>query len=83
VNAPLSVILVPVPAAPGRGDSGVHKKFDYRRHKAIRPAEPWRPQRAIPAGDRNELRRRAQEWREAVRPQAQAMIIEARLRIAA
>jgi hypothetical protein len=56
-NAPLSVIVVPVPVAPG--DRGVWKKAQHRHHKAIRLDPPWRPQLAIPAGDRDALRRAA------------------------
>jgi hypothetical protein len=82
VNAPLQVVVVPVPVAPG--DRGVWKKAQHRHHKAVRPADPpWPPKQPIPHQNRDALRRRAQQWREAVRPQARAMIIEARMRLAA
>jgi hypothetical protein len=51
--------------------------------KALRPDQPWRPQRAIPAGDRNELRRAAEEMRKANRGRVEEMIAEARARGAA
>jgi hypothetical protein len=70
MNAPRPVIIL----IDARGDRGVFKKIDYRRHhRAVRKDQPWRPQRAIPSWDRDELRRRAQEWRDSVRPRAEAL----------
>jgi hypothetical protein len=82
-HAPLSVIVVPVPVA--AGDRGVWKKFqpDYRRHKALRKDSPWPVKQSIPGSDRNELRRRAQEWRDVNRSRAEAMLVEARMMLRA
>jgi hypothetical protein len=79
-NAPSpAIIFIEVP-----GDRGVWKKAQHRHHKAVRPAEPWPIKRGIPSQlDKDELRRRAQEFRDANRPHAQAMIIEARLMLRA
>jgi hypothetical protein len=67
------VVLIPV----GTGDKGVWNRSrpDFRRHKAIRPTDsPWPVKQGIPSQlDRAELIRRAQEWRETMRPQTEAL----------
>jgi hypothetical protein len=51
--------------------------------KPRRNDPPWRPQRAIPQVDRQELIRCAQEWRDQSRLQVEEMLTEARLRLRA
>jgi hypothetical protein len=76
MNAPLSVIILPVPV--GTGDNGVWKKALNRRHKAIRPTERWRPSERIPQLDRDRLRRLVEQFRDAVRVQHEALLAAGR-----
>jgi hypothetical protein len=74
VNHAPQTVVVRVPVAQGdRGCWRRSKPEDHRAQKAVRKDQPWRPQDRIPRWDRNELRRRAQEWRETARPQAEAL----------
>jgi hypothetical protein len=60
----------------GVGDRGCWRRNapeHWRRHKAIRPTEPWRQQRHIPQPDKDELRRRVEEFCRATRPQVEAL----------
>jgi hypothetical protein len=79
MNAPKAVIIL-VPVAPG--DRGVWRRSkpeDRRGHKAVRPTEPWRPARSIPAQlDRDELRRRVEQFREGHRQQVEAVLAAGR-----
>jgi hypothetical protein len=83
MNAPQTVVVF-VPVAQGdRGCWRRSKPEDRKPHKAVRKDPPW-PRQGIPSQlGKDELRRRAQEWRETVRPQAEAMLTEARARLAA
>jgi hypothetical protein len=78
MNAPRPVIIL-IDAQGDRGCWRRSKPEDRRHHKAIRRAEPWRPQRAIPAGDRDELRRAAEEMRRLNRARVEEMLAEARM----
>jgi hypothetical protein len=78
MNAPLSVIILPVPV--GTGDNGVHRraKPDYRHHKAQR-TERWRPSERIPQPlDPDRLRQLAERFRRAVDLQHQALLAAGR-----
>jgi hypothetical protein len=78
-NAPQTVVVL----IDAQGDRGVWKKAQHRHHKAIRPTEPWPIKRSIPHQDREALRRRAKEWRDQSRQTVEAMLTEARMRLAA
>jgi hypothetical protein len=80
MNAPLSVIIVPVPVAPG--DRGVFKKFDYRRQRAVRKDPPWPPKQSIPRWDKDELRRLVEQMREGHRQQTEAVLAAGRAMLA-
>jgi hypothetical protein len=70
MNAPRPVIvLIEVP-----GDRGVWKKSLHRHHKAIRHPEPHRPPQPIPERDVERLRRLAEQFRDAVRVQHDAVL---------
>jgi hypothetical protein len=74
MNAPRPVVvLIECP-----GDRGVWKKSLHRRHKAIRPTEPHRPRDGIPERDVDRLRRLAEQFRDAVRVQHEALLAAGR-----
>jgi hypothetical protein len=83
MNAPLSVIVVPVPV--GTGDKGCWRKatpHDRRHHRDVR-SEQWRPQENIPERDPDRLRRLVDQMREAHRPQAEALLAQGRAMLSA
>jgi hypothetical protein len=70
-----AIIFIPV----GTGDNGAHRRArpDFRRHRAIR-TEPHRPPQPIPERDVERLRRLAEQFRDAVRVQHEAVLAAGR-----
>jgi hypothetical protein len=67
----VSIILLPVAI----GDRGCWRKVkNARHHKIDRSTKPWSPRQVPPQPDTDELRRRVQQFREAVRVQHEALL---------
>jgi hypothetical protein len=73
--APVQIVVLPIPAAPG--DKGCWRKalpHDRRHHRAQRP-EQWPPERRpIPISDRDALKRLVEELHRATRAQREAAL---------